>query len=308
MKLEGLRVKPNWMGAPKGRPMSFEGRMKRRRMQNTLSIVFVAGVVLTGCNSGKTTATTASTGTDTAATATAATPTAVSGSDASTEAKQKLTQKQALSFSRMLYENGQIGGGDIEATFVYGPAATFTFTGAIDWKNAQGDVVLNTKVSDGRTVPPQRLLWDKGVMLYELPGLEKAMAAAGRNGVTFVSRPIEKTRSALDLSVTYLASLALTQPLNPLLLRQDPETYWYGGRGEVRGIPVDRFRNGRSTYSADDKGKTIRVETTFKSMSGPATVDFLKLEARQIALPPTSAVVAAADIPEIYAQLTKPQT
>ncbi len=280
----------------------------RRKSQSFVAVSFavslVATLVLNGCKAAKTeTATTTSPSSTNAA---AAAP--GSGAEATTEVKQKLTQKQALAFSRMLYENGQIGGGDIEATFVYGPAATFTFTGAVDWKNAQGDVVLNTKVSDGRKVPPQRLLWDKGVMLYELPGLEKAMAAKGRKGVTFVSRPIDKARSALDLSVTYIASLALTQPLNPLLLRQDPNTYWFGGRGEVRGIAVDRFRNGRSTYSADDKGKTVRVETTFKSMSGPTTVDFLKLEARQISLPPATAVVAATEIPEIYAQLTKPQT
>jgi hypothetical protein len=226
--------------------------------------------------------------------------------------KTKLTQEQARVFSRMLYNNGQVGGADIEASFVYGPAATFTFSGIVDWANAQGDMMLTTKTSDGQDIAPRHIFWDRGTpasgpLLYiEMPGLEAAMQKKGRAGVKYVVRPINRAKAALDLAITYLSSLAINQPENPLLLRQDPEKYWHVGTKKIRGISVDQFGSGRSVYSADTTGNTVQVTTQFKSMAGPAVVDVLKLEKKTITLPPANEIVPASEIPEIMKALTAP--
>jgi hypothetical protein len=256
-------------------------------------IVALGSLSLVGCNSSKPSTT------EVSSTDSSVPPNSVA------VAKTKLTQSQALTFSRMLYNNGQVGGGELDASFVYGPAATFAFRGDIDWQNAQGDMMLTTKLSDGSEVPPERILWNKGTLIYELTGLEEAMAKKGRPGVKFVARPIDKSRAALDLAITYMASLALTQPENPLLLRQDVEKYWYIGSADIRGIPVDQFGGGRSIYSADSEGNTVRVETSFKSMSGPAVIDFLTLAKKTIVLPPANQIINESEIPEIVAELRK---
>jgi hypothetical protein len=222
--------------------------------------------------------------------------------------KTKLTSAQALKFSRMLYLNTEATGGELSASFEYGPAATFFFNGKIDWVKATGDMILSTKLNGKETVNPERIWWSKGILYREIPGLEAAMAAQGQTGIRYVARPIQKDRSGLDLAITYLAALAITQPMNPLLVRQDPSRYWFAGADVIDGVTVEGFGNGRSTYSVGPDGRLKRIDTTFKAMAGPVQVNFGLLGPQQIELPAAAATVDIAEIPDLYAQLTAPTT
>ncbi len=222
--------------------------------------------------------------------------------------KTKLTSAQALKFSRMLYLNTEATGGKLSASFEYGPAATFFFNGKIDWVKATGDMILSTKLNGTETVNPERIWWSKGILYREIPGLEAAMAARGQTGIRYVARPIQKDRSGLDLAITYLAALAIAQPMNPLLVRQDPNHYWFADSNVIDGVAVESFGNGRSTYSVGPDGHLKRIDTTFKAMAGPVQVNFAALGAQQIELPAAAATVDVAEIPDLYAQLTAPTT
>lgn len=222
--------------------------------------------------------------------------------------KTKLTSAQALKFSRMLYLNTEATGGEVSASFEYGPAATFFFNGKIDWVKATGDMILSTKLNGQETVNPERIWWSKGILYREIPGLEAAMAAQGRTGIRYVARPIQKDRSGLDLAITYLAALAIAQPMNPLLVRQDPAHYFFAGADVIDGVAVEGYGNGRSTYLVGPDGHLKRINTTFKAMAGPVQVNFAALGAQQIELPGAAATVDIAEIPDLYAQLTAPTT
>jgi hypothetical protein len=235
-----------------------------------------------------------------------ATPT--TGSIVLEAGKTKLTAAQALKFSRMLYLNTEATGGEVSASFEYGPAATFIFNGKIDWVNASGDMILSKKLSNDEAVNPERIWWSKGILYREIPGLEAAMAKQGRTGIRYVASPIQKDRAALDLAITYLAALAIAQPMNPLLVRQDPNHYWFAGQDVVDNVTVERFGNGRSTYSVGPDGHLKRIDTTFKAMAGPVQVNFGALGPQQIELPVATATVDVAEIPVLYAQLTAPTT
>jgi hypothetical protein len=222
--------------------------------------------------------------------------------------KTKLTSAQALKFSRMLYLNTEATGGELSASFEYGPASTFYFNGKIDWVKATGDMILSTKLNGKETVNPERIWWSKGILYREIPGLEAAMAAQGQTGIRYVARPIQKDRSGLDLAITYLAALAIAQPMNPLLVRQDPSRYWFAGADVIDGVAVEGFGNGRSTYSVGPDGRLKRIDTTFKAMAGPVQVNFGPLGPQQIELPAAAATVDIAEIPVLYEQLTAPTT
>jgi hypothetical protein len=222
--------------------------------------------------------------------------------------KTKLTSAQALKFSRMLYLNTEATGGEVSASFEYGPSATFFFNGRIDWVKATGDMILSTKLNGKETVNPERIWWSKGILYRGIPGLEAAMAAQGQTGIRYVARPIQKDRSGLDLAITYLAALAIAQPMNPLLVRQDPNHYWLAGTDVIDGVAVESFGNGRSTYSVGPDGHLKRIDTTFKAMAGPVQVNFGALGAQTIELPAAAATVDVAEIPDLYAQLTTPTT
>ena len=222
--------------------------------------------------------------------------------------KTKLTSAQALKFSRMLYLNTEATGGELSASFEYGPGATFFFNGKIDWVKATGDMILSTKLNGEETVNPERIRWSKGVLYREIPGLEQAMAEQGQIGIRYVASPIQKDRSSLDLAITYLAALAIAQPMNPLLVRQDPNQYWFAGTQEIDGVAVEGFGNGRSTYLVGPDGHLKRIDTTFKAMSGPVRVNFGSFGAQEIELPPAEATVDVSEIPDLYARLTTPTT
>jgi hypothetical protein len=283
------------------RPFRASSSRTRRFAAAGVSFLSAASLLMTACGtaSGPTTQSSSEVPADSTIAAAITPPTTVLEAG-----KTKLTSAQALKFSRMLYLNTEATGGELSASFEYGPAATFFFNGKIDWVNATGDMILSTRLNGQEAVNPERIWWSKGILYREIPGLEAAMAEQGRNGIRYVSRRIQKDRSGLDLAITYLAALAIAQPMNPLLVRQDPNHYWFAGGEVIDGVPVESFGNGRSTYSVGPDGHLKRIDTTFKAMAGPVQVNFGDLGPQQIELPAAGATVDVAEIPDLYAKLT----
>ena len=220
-----------------------------------------------------------------------------------TEKGAPLTAAQSLLLSQALLKDGQSGGSDVTVVVPFGAAATFTMTGTVDWVGHGGNVMMTTKRSDGVAQPPQQLLWSAGTLYLPLPGLSEEMKAKGRDGVTWVSRPINPRSAVVDQVLTLLNSLASDRAENPILLRQGDTGFL--GQEAIRGRLHQRFRFGRSTYFIDPGGRIGRFVATFRSVSGPIVVDVAAFGARPVAVPPAASVVAAADIADIYARLSK---
>ena len=220
-----------------------------------------------------------------------------------TEKGTPLTPAQSLVLSQALLKDGQAGGGDVTVVVPFGVAATFTMTGTVDWVGHGGNVTMTTKRSDGVAQPPQQLLWSAGTLYLPLAGLADAMKAKGRDGVTWVSRPINARTAVVDQVLTLLNSLASDRAENPILLRQGDTGFL--GQDTVRGRPHQRFRFGRSTYFIDPDGRVGRFVASFRSVSGPIVVDVTGFGNRAVVVPPAASVVASTDIPDIYARLSK---
>ena len=135
--------------------------------------------------------------------------------------KARLTASQAFTLSRMLVKNEQAKGAAAEMVVQSGSAEKFTLRGSVDWAGDEGSFVMSIIGSDGVTVPESRVIWDRGSLFTEVAGLEKAMEAKGRPGVTFVQRALDPQTVSLDALVAFVGSLAVDRAENPILPHLD---------------------------------------------------------------------------------------
>ncbi len=219
--------------------------------------------------------------------------------------RTRLTTAQALTLSQMLLKNEQARGAVAEVFVPFGPAATFTLRGAVDWAGDRGSFVLSTKRSDGVAVPDSRVIWDRGSLLTEVVGLEKAMEAKGRRGVTFVQRALNPQAVPLDQLVAFVGSLAVDRAENPILLRQGDTAFL--GSNTFDGVALDGYRFGKTRYWIDpSSGLVRRIEARFARYDEPVVVTLSDHGPQAIVVPPASAVVDGATIPDALATLTAP--
>ena len=219
--------------------------------------------------------------------------------------KARLTTAQALVLSRMLLKNEQAKGAIAEMFVPFGSAATFTLRGPVDWAGDHGSFVLSTARSDGVRVADSRVIWDRGAVLTEVVGLEKAMEAKGRAGVTFVQRALNPQGVSLDQLVAFVGSLAVDRAENPILLRQG-DTAFLGSR-TFDGVILDGYRFGKTRYWIDpSSGLLRRVEARFARYDEPVVVTLTGHGPQTISVPPPSAVVDGSSIPDVLATLHSP--
>ncbi len=219
--------------------------------------------------------------------------------------RARLTTAQALTLSRMLLRNEQAKGAVADVFVPFGPAATFTLRGTVDWSGDQGSFVLSTKRSDGVAVPDSRVIWDRGSLFTEVVGLERAMEAKGRTGVTFVQRALNPQGVSLDQLVAFVGSLAVDRAENPILLRQG-DTAFLGSR-TFDGVALDGYRFGKTRYWIDPaSGLVRRIEARFARYDEPVVVTLTDQGPQEIAVPSASAVVDGTTIPDVLATLNAP--
>lgn len=219
--------------------------------------------------------------------------------------KARLTTAQALTLSRMLLKNDQAKGAVVEMFVPFGSGATFTLRGPVDWAADQGSFVMSTTRSDGVPVPDSRVIWDRGALLTEVAGLEPAMAAKGRPGVTFAQKALTPQAASLDQIVAFVGSLAVDRAENPILLRQG-DTAFLGSK-TVDGAAVDGYRFGKTRYWIDPASGLLRqVEARFARYDQSVVVTLRDHGPQTIELPSASEVVDATTIPDVMATLTVP--
>ncbi len=219
--------------------------------------------------------------------------------------KARLTTSQALALSRMLLKNEQAKGAVAAMYLPFGSAATFTLRGPVDWVEHQGAFTMSTTRSDGVAVPDSQVIWDRGSLLTQVDGLDKAMEAKGRPGVAFVQRALNPERASLDQIVAFVGSLAVDRAENPILIRQGDTAYL--GSKTVDGATLDGYRFGKTRYWIEpSSGLLRRIEARFARYDQPVVITLTDHGPQSITVPPPSAVVDAASIGDVLATLDAP--
>jgi hypothetical protein len=218
--------------------------------------------------------------------------------------ESRLTTAQASTFSKVLTKNRADGGADFVATIPYGPAATFTMTGVIDWVNYSATATLEAKRSDGKPEVPVKMSWQTGQLAQEVTGLEAAMVAKGRPGITMSSHQIDPKASPLDRVIVLINSMANQRPENPILLRQRTDVA-FAGSADLHGETHDRYRYGSTTYWLNKSGGVGKLVAVFKDFAGPVEIVFTNKGPKTPALPNAASVVPSAEIVDVLESLKK---
>lgn len=264
-----------------------------------IALLFAAATLLGACGDDKPAITTEITP------ASEASPTTAVPADGTLGAgESRLTTAQASTFSKVLTKNRADGGADFVAIIPYGPAATFTMTGEIDWMNYTATSTLEAKRSDGKPEAPIKMSWQTGQLAQEVVGLEAAMTAKGRPGITMTSRPIDPKSSPLDRVVVLINSMANQRPENPILLRQRTDVA-FAGSADLNGEPHDRYRYGSTTYWLNKSGGVGKLVATFKDFAGPVEIVFTNKGPKTPALPAPTSIVQSAEITDVLVSLNK---
>ncbi len=227
--------------------------------------------------------------------------------DPKADDKGRLSTAQALLLSRALVKNEEAKGAIVSMIVPFGPAATFTLTGPVDWAGDRAALVMATKRSDGVAVPDSPVFWDRGSILTEVDGLPAAMAAKGRSGVRFVVRVMNPKGVSLDQLITFVGSLAVDRAENPILIRQ-ADTAFVGTR-VIDGTTVEGYRYGKTKYWIDPATGLLReVEARFARYKSPVFITLSGHGPQTITLPATDQVVDASSVPDALAALKPSRT
>ena len=213
-----------------------------------------------------------------------------------------LTDVQALALSRILLKDGQAGGASFVVDLPSRGAIVAHLTGEVDWAHHLARATYAPTAGGAETTEYE---WNRSIVLVGgIPGLEAAMAAQGRPGVTWVSRPLDPTTAPLDGVLSLFFALSSDRPDNPQLLTQAGARYL--GRRTYDGASLDGYRYGANTtyWVGPADGLLRRVEARFRSFSDPVIVHLSDLGPRRPAQPQKSEVVDASTIPDLYRQLT----
>jgi hypothetical protein len=227
--------------------------------------------------------------------------------NASLPVGKPLTLAQAEVLSGVLTTNYEAGGAVFSVTVPYSPQTTYVMNGSIDYTKGVAQSTLRITSNGGKDTADSELLWTKQEVLEQLPGLTEAVAAKGRPGVKYVSRPLT-TSSPQDVVLNLLLGTASQQRENPALIQQGTEQgdSAFLRTDTLRNTPVDVYRFGKKTtyWVGRDDGVLMRFEATLAIAPGVTVIDFLEHKPVSIPGPATSEVILATDIPDIMKALT----
>lgn len=234
-------------------------------------------------------------------------------------AGKPLTLAQAETLAGVLTKNYDAGGAVFSVTVPYSPQTTYSLNGSIDYTKDTGgpngakgtkgvaQATLRITSNSGKDTADSALLWTKNEVIEELPGLTEAVAAKGRQGVKFVSRPLT-TSSPQDVVLNLLLGTASEQRENPALIQQGTEQgdSAFLRTDTLRNTPVDVYRFGKRTtyWVGHEDGVLMRLEATLAIAPGVTVIDFLEHKPVSIPGPTTAEVILASDIPDIMKALT----
>lgn len=221
-----------------------------------------------------------------------------------------ITPDEAGRLADTLLNNNEAGGASVTAVVPYG-VATISLNGDIDWKDHVGRVHLHSEVTGNDTTTGTGtgaagdfdIVWTSTVVVQPLAGLADALRTAGLPAASWVSVPLDPTTSPLHVVLGLITSASSIQRDNPIgLLSKDIR--WLRS-DTIDGTAVDVFNLGRSTYWVDASAVLHRIDAQLASTNSTAAITFSSHGARTIDTP--ADVVAASDIPDIYARLSQPR-
>lgn len=202
---------------------------------------------------------------------------------ASTIIAKRLTAAQASRLAAVLFNNYEDEGAAFKATIPFGSAATFDFTGIVNWRTHSGNGVLHTNFFDSsRADTDTTIAWAPDAVYSQLAEPQGKFLWLG-------SRP--DTTVPLHQVIALLSALASDQRDNPLLIRQSDARFEGTSNDTPEPTEILRYGTNNRYFVSTKSGRMLRIEATMRSAAaGPVVIDFTNRGPQSVRLPEASLV------------------
>jgi hypothetical protein len=230
------------------------------------------------------------------------------GSAATRTPGDPVTEEEADTLAGLLHRNFTSGGADVTITAPYAEGTVLTLTGEIDFKQGNGRAQAVTTFRD-RPDETRTLFFSSADLWYgDVPGLTEALAAAGRPDTTYLRRPLSTTKadgtaSLVDVLVQLLPRLSQRADDDPRAILE--RGYTWQGQQTVDGELCAVYRTGSGAtvvVSASDQ-MLVQYQTRLPDQTFDVTITLGDHGPRTITLPSDAETAAAADYPQVAAEL-----
>jgi hypothetical protein len=219
------------------------------------------------------------------------------GGSSGEDGPRRFNDDDATLLANALFSNYESGGGTFRIVVQVAPGASIAMEGVVDWKNHRGHA---TVVGQGKEEGVQEVYWSETSVLERRDAVNAVLAQTGRDGITFVARPVDTSRY-LDEVIASVAGVASQQRDNPQLLQQSEESE-YLREDVLRDVPVTVLRYDKLTtyWLAADDGRMLRLEGNNTPGTRPLVLDILTQGPQTIDGPAVDAVIGVEEIQDIY--------
>lgn len=215
-------------------------------------------------------------------------------------ASRPITESEAATLADVLVANHDLGGADVRAIVPFG-SSEFVLVGEIDWRNHVGRLTVSPTVEESPGEPFD-VVFNQQTVFEQVPGLADRLAAQARGRANWVARPLDASRSPLDIVLRLIDTAASTTRDNPVLLQSRGITWMR--RENLNDRPADVFDSGRTTYWVEVASKRlVRIEAELEATSSIATVDLTNPAPRTVDTPVETDIIALESVQDLYNEL-----
>ncbi|SOD95493.1 hypothetical protein [Blastococcus haudaquaticus] len=220
-----------------------------------------------------------------------------------------VTEAEAQQLAALLQRNQQRGGADFVATAPYGEGRLLTLTGSVDFREGVGRAQAVTSFDDGRPEDTRTLFFTpEDVWVGDVPGMAKALAAAGGPAAGYLRRPVTTgTEDGVPLLVDVLTEVLLNLTARAA---DDPRSFldggytWQGQRSiDSRLTTLFGLPGGRTVAVSSSDDLLTQFVTTVAQGGFDVTITLSDHGMRRIDLPADDQTAEAAAYPEVAAAL-----
>lgn len=200
--------------------------------------------------------------------------------------------------AELLYGNYTDGGAQfVVSTVVASGGAQLNLQGEVDWKNHRGIATVSTNVTNATLTG---VIWAESVVLERRPAFDQVLAGLGFGQAPLIAR-VPNLDLRIDQVLAILSGLASEQRDNAQLILQTEGSAFLRD-DSLRGRAAHVYRYGtRNIYWVDSEtGEMLRLEATSAKGGLPTVVDIIERKSVTVPEPPSSRVVRASDIGELY--------
>jgi len=219
----------------------------------------------------------------------------------------RVTPVEATALAELLHRDFQQGGAGFVATAPYGPGATLTLTGDIDFRHFVGRAQAVTSFSNGHPDDTRTVFFTASdLWVGDVPGLSAALTKAGFPKRAYLRRPLSAPDAVpgtplLDVLARMVVGLSSTTGDDRAYFL-DGRTTWQGQRSiDSRLASMYRLREGQTVAVATAGNLLLQYGSPMPDSSFTVTVTLSDHGIRTVELPGDDVTVAAADQPVIAA-------